>query len=158
MLILHQYIIKEIVSINLFHNAIDLRIVILFTYQGVGSIKMTSYHFRKSHFGDKMIVRPFYLHNNISYTGKITSLYWITALNPWTCITHPRTATEQKWHKYHPAAPDLQMWWIFHVGSCPSCYTRQRLLRRGVVSTKLLTHFIVIIRQNLPNWIFSKKD
>ena len=40
---------------------------------------MTSYQYRKSHCGDKTILRPSYLHNGISYTGKITSLYWIRA-------------------------------------------------------------------------------
>ena len=43
-------------------------------------IKMTSYQYRKSHCGDKTILRPSYLHNGISYTGKTTSLYWIRAL------------------------------------------------------------------------------
>ena len=42
--------------------------------------KMSSYQYRISHCGDKMILRPSYLHNRISYTGKITSLYWIRAL------------------------------------------------------------------------------
>ena len=40
---------------------------------------MTFYQYRKSHCGDKTILRPSYLHNRISYTGKITSLYWIRA-------------------------------------------------------------------------------
>ena len=44
------------------------------------NIKMTSYWYRKSHCGDKTILRPSYLHNGISYTGKTTSLYWIGAL------------------------------------------------------------------------------
>ena len=39
------------------------------------NIKMTSYQHRKSHCGDKTILRPSYLHNGISYTGKTTSLY-----------------------------------------------------------------------------------
>ena len=39
-----------------------------------------SYKYRKSHCGDKTILRPSYLHNDISYTGKTTSLYWIGAL------------------------------------------------------------------------------
>ena len=39
-----------------------------------------SYHYRKSHCGDKTVVRSSYLHNGISYTGKMTSLYWIAAL------------------------------------------------------------------------------
>ena len=45
------------------------------------NIKMSSYQYRKSHCGDKTILRPSYLHNGISYTGKMTSLYWIRALN-----------------------------------------------------------------------------
>ena len=45
------------------------------------NIKMTSYQYRKSHCGDKTILRPSYLHNGISYTGKTTSLYWIRALD-----------------------------------------------------------------------------
>ena len=44
------------------------------------NIKMTSYQYRKSHCGDKTILRPSYLHNGISYTGKMPSLYWIRAL------------------------------------------------------------------------------
>ena len=41
--------------------------------------KMSSYQYRKSHCGDKTILRPSYLHNGISYTGKTTSLYGIGA-------------------------------------------------------------------------------
>ena len=44
------------------------------------NIKMKSYQYRKSHCGDKTILRPSYLHNGISYTGKMTSLYWIRGL------------------------------------------------------------------------------
>ena len=43
-------------------------------------IKMSSYQYRKPHWGDKTVVRLSYLHNGISYTGKTTSLYWIRAL------------------------------------------------------------------------------
>ena len=43
---------------------------------------MSSYQYRKSHCGDNTILRPSYLHNEISYTGKMTSLYWIRALDP----------------------------------------------------------------------------
>ena len=45
--------------------------------------KMSSYQYRKSHCGDKTVVRSSYLHNGISYTGKTTSLYWIRALVSW---------------------------------------------------------------------------
>ena len=44
------------------------------------NIKMSSYQYRKSHCGDKTVVRSSYLHNGISYTGKMASLYWIRAL------------------------------------------------------------------------------
>ena len=41
---------------------------------------MSSYLYRKSHCGDKMVVRPSYLYNGISYTGKMTPLYWKSPL------------------------------------------------------------------------------
>ena len=34
---------------------------------------------RISHCGDKTVIRSSYLHNGVSYTGNITSLYWIRA-------------------------------------------------------------------------------
>ena len=51
------------------------------------NIKTTSYQYRKSHYGDKTILRPSYHHNGISYTGKTTSLYWIGALFPAPVMT-----------------------------------------------------------------------
>ena len=42
-------------------------------------IKMSSYQYRKSVCGDK-VVRSSYLHIVISFTGKMSSLYWIRAL------------------------------------------------------------------------------
>ena len=36
------------------------------------NIKLSSYQYRKSHCGDKTVVRSSYLHNGISYTGKMT--------------------------------------------------------------------------------------
>ena len=44
------------------------------------NIKMSSCRYRKSHCGDKSILRPSYLHNGISYTGKMSSLSWIRTL------------------------------------------------------------------------------
>ena len=58
------------------------------------NIKMSSYQYRKSRCGDKMVIRSFYLHNGISYIGKMASLYWI---NP------------QVWNE--PTIP----WWILHI-------------------------------------------
>ena len=45
------------------------------------NIKMSSYQYRKSDCGDKTVVRSSYLHNGISYTGKMASLYWFSPLN-----------------------------------------------------------------------------
>ena len=45
------------------------------------NIMMPSYRYRKSLCGDKTILRPSYLHNGISYTGKMASLYWIGTQN-----------------------------------------------------------------------------
>ena len=44
------------------------------------NIKMSSYQYRKSHCGEKTVVRSSYLHNGISYTGEMTSLYWFSPL------------------------------------------------------------------------------
>ena len=43
------------------------------------NIKMPSYQYRKSHCGEKTILWQSYLQNGISYTGKMTSLFWIRA-------------------------------------------------------------------------------
>ena len=62
-------------------NNIPTSVQIMAWHQTGGwfNIKMSSYQYRKSHREDKTILRPSYLHNGISYTGKTTSLYWIGA-------------------------------------------------------------------------------
>ena len=53
------------------------------------NMNMSYYQYKKSHCGDKTILRPSYLHNGISYTGKTMSLYWIRCqhtLNLFGCI------------------------------------------------------------------------
>ena len=70
------------------HQLVDLirckgiSILCIYTPGPRFNIKMTSYQYRKSHCGDKTIRRPSYLHNGISYTGKMTSLYWIRSQLP----------------------------------------------------------------------------
>ena len=59
------------------------------------NIKMSSYQYRKSHCGDKTILRPSYLHNGISYTGKTTSLYWIRAQDSICYMKHQNTKIDQ---------------------------------------------------------------
>ena len=44
------------------------------------NIKMSSCQYRKSHCGDYTAVRSPYLNNGISYTSKMSSLYWTGAL------------------------------------------------------------------------------
>ena len=54
--------------------------------------KISSYQHKKSHCGDKTILRPSYLHNGISYTDKMTSLYWIRAQDiNWSSESRIRT-------------------------------------------------------------------
>ena len=44
------------------------------------NIKTSSYQYRKSHCGDRTVVKSSYLRNGISYTGKMTSLCWSSPL------------------------------------------------------------------------------
>ena len=65
------------------------------------NIKMSSYQYRKSHCGDKTILRPSYLHNGISYTGKMISLYWIGAQSSillMLCEGYPWVTAGFRWH------------------------------------------------------------
>ena len=65
--------------LRLFHAYRGCVIVFFFTSDntkrpgGWFNIKMWSYQYRQSHCGDKTILRPSYLHNGISYTGKTAS-------------------------------------------------------------------------------------
>ena len=43
------------------------------------NINISSYQYKKSHYGDKTIVRSSYLHNGISFTGKATPSFQIRA-------------------------------------------------------------------------------
>ena len=66
---------------NQWHNNRNYTDWVIPEYSGPQfNIKMTSCHYRRSHCGDKTILRPSYLHNGISYIGKMSSLYWIGAL------------------------------------------------------------------------------
>ena len=61
--------------------------------------KMTSYQYRKFHCGDKTILRPSYLHNWISHTGKISSFYLIRALDH-----------HQQWPSWEKLLPFMGCW------------------------------------------------
>ena len=60
------------------------------------NVKMTSYQHRKSHCGDKTILRPSNLHNGISYTGKTKSLYWIRPQDT-TRLLHSHSIGTASW-------------------------------------------------------------
>ena len=64
------------------------------------NIKM-SYRYRKSHCGDKTVVRSYYLHDGISYTDKTSYWYWIGLLTVKTTdddiFTRLPTNTLAKW-------------------------------------------------------------
>ena len=59
------------------------------------------YQYKISNCGDKTVVRWSYLHNGISYTGKMTSLYWISPLVTWR--TDPFFKTQiARWYAFIP--------------------------------------------------------
>ena len=50
------------------------------TYMALIQYKMTSYQYRKSHCDEQTILRPSYLQLGISFTGEMSSLYCMRAL------------------------------------------------------------------------------
>ena len=85
---------------------------------------MTSYRYRKSHCGDKTILRPSYLHNGISYTGKTTSLYWIRAQATRKKIKSRVTSLDM----CRSMGKDCQVKWLITegMGSHSDCLTTMR--------------------------------
>ena len=66
------------------------------------NIKMMSYQYRKSHCGDKTVVRSSYLHNGIFYAGKTTYLYWIRALTSENTVSKISPMTYTAVHSIKP--------------------------------------------------------
>ena len=75
------------------------------------NIKMSSYQYRKSHCRDKMIWRPFYLHNAIYYTSKMTCLYWIRAQIDAQCLINLILAFIDWGDGLVPSGNDLRHIW-----------------------------------------------
>ena len=76
----HESIVKN--SVQMYRMQSSLIILPLWSDWRPGprfNKKMSSNQYSKSHCGDKTVVRSSYLHNGISYTGKMSSLYWIGA-------------------------------------------------------------------------------
>ena len=134
-------------------------IVVCWWPGGWFNIKMPSYQYRKSHCGDKTILRPSYLHNGISYTCKTTFLYWIGAL----VFQHLDSIPEKKlivinlgslmlilrsspWNSVAGAACKYQIdvfnSWC-HSGSCDDVIIR--LLYESVMTSEMHTHCIFFV-------------
>ena len=64
----------------------------LLKYSGLFNIEMPYYQYR-NHCGYKTIIHPFYLHNGISCTGNMTSLYWIRTQMLWASCTQAYVIT-----------------------------------------------------------------
>ena len=71
---------------NIVQNQVNLASLVRQSPAPWFNIQMSAYQYRKSHCEDKTILRPSYLHNGISYTGKVISLYWIRALRASTAV------------------------------------------------------------------------
>ena len=79
--------------------------------RGWFNIRMPSYQHRKSHCGDKTILRPSYLHNGISYAGKTIPLYWIRVhVSCGLCCRWLMTKLAR-----YVCAAHAQMWSIYSV-------------------------------------------
>ena len=80
------------------------------------NIKMSPYQYRKSHCGDKTVIRASYLHNGISYTGKMTSSYWFDPLQliqKSNCFAP--FSSWNSWHKRMYISYLLIFWWLFFL-------------------------------------------
>ena len=121
------------------------------------NIKMTSYQNRKSHCEDKTILRPSYLHNGISYTGKTTSLYWIRA----QVIIH---AAQWSWRGLYW----FHLVWLSVYRNVSALYLQQYLLggsisylhlsyqatSEGVSRVKFISKFELLVNSlNLKLWL-----
>ena len=94
---------------------------------GVGvwqfNINMASYQYRNFHCGDKTVLRPFYHHNAISYTGETISLYGITAhINTVSHLASPTQSTTSRVH--------ISRGVLYATGQCSPMPSLQRSCRR----------------------------
>ena len=53
------------------------------------NIKTVFFRYGDTHIKDKTVARPSYLYNCDPYTGKTTSLYWDSLLDPALCVSFP---------------------------------------------------------------------
>ena len=95
----------------------------------------------KSHCGDKTILRPSCLHNGISYTGKMASLYWIGVL---AHLLGPYRTYKTRWHgsltRYVKLRVAHAPWTPGTVPPLPPPPPPQRFQRKPLVSDPGMHH------------------
>ena len=119
------------------------------------NIKMTSYQYRKPHWGDKTILRPSYLHNGISYTGQTTSLYWIGALSLTFCkseVSSPCAPSSEAW-----AAPKqwTQSTWAYIGRPSSAEFGTYEYVNRTFMHWQgnvMLTKFSPLLHRKVSSW------
>ena len=124
---------------------------------------MSSYQYRKSHCGDKTILRPSYLHNRFFYTGKMTSLYWIRALSlTFTFVLAPAGLVMPQSATRAPLV-DLAGWLPLTLGKSPILSGRKLLCTTAMQynpyvsegKTTVSVRFISKIHKILSTYIFG---
>ena len=119
------------------------------------NIKMTSYQYRKSHCVDKTVVRSSYLHNGISYTGKMSSLYWIGALSFTSGFPAQKASNAELWCFLFVSLNNLSFFTLlmleteypsfgaqYHACWCPGSLSHQGISRHGIDSIGYATYRI----------------
>ena len=106
---------------------------------------MTSYQYRKSYCGDKTILRPSYLHNGISYTGKTTSLYWIRAQELYLVCTDESIWL---WHKKYDLITGGEWMLVTSVTNIPTWLARSTVGSNSAV----FMHAILRISRRHLGW------
>ena len=87
------------------------------------NIKMTFYEYRKSHCGDETVVRSSYLNNGITYTDKMTFLYWTRALDTDEgVVLHPFQHNELAIHRGRVSLRNWAMGGLLRVYVWPAFY------------------------------------
>ena len=90
------------------------------------NIKMPSYQYRKSHCGDKTILRPSYLHNGISYTDKTifyiesgprASVSIVLTTHSWIsqCLRGLKRISQWNLERFHKNFQKVIVQLLFHI-------------------------------------------
>ena len=112
------------------------------------NIKMSSYQYRKSHCGDKTLLRPSYLHNGISYTGKMTSSYWIRALDPdaWDACHKPSGSDALMSGTQQLSSLHYVTWWSWYLKSLATELFLQQFVQANTKENTKALHYRHFVR------------